>query len=171
MSIDAGPWTSSGALFSDDFAYRYRLHREWNPARSTCTFLMLNPSAANAVKLDPTVRRCIGFAKREGCGRLEVVNVFAWIDSDPNGLLKADDPIGPDNDAHIVDACQHSRIVIAAWSYWAISLGNRQAAVENLIAPYLYKTYVLGRNMDGTPRHPLYMAKTAPLIPYLESKK
>jgi hypothetical protein len=169
MSIDAGPWTAQGAVFDDDYTYRYRLFREWDPTKPTCTFVMLNPSVANAVKLDPTVRRCIKFAKRWGCGRLEVVNVFALVSTDPKGLELAEDPVGPENDRYILESCNMAAAskgaIVAAWSFWATLLKHRDETVLRFLGEH--KIWTLGFTKDGDPRHPLYMPKDAPLRPWL----
>lgn len=193
MGIDAGPWTDQGAEFSDCFLYRYRLWREWDPKKPMIAFVMLNPSVANAVKLDPTVRRCIGFARSWGFGRLEIVNAFAWVATDPNGLRDAQpdyelgyfgtgilgqphvlkktflpqmDPIGPFNDATIKDVCARADQVIVAWSCWVEDL-NRLDSLLEILAPYRGKTYSLGYTADGTPRHPLYLPKDTERVAFV----
>ncbi len=76
----------SESLFDDDARqswaeispcgrYRYRLGRAWGPAPRTMMFVMLNPSTADAYEDDPTIRRCVSFAKREGCTGIDVVNL------------------------------------------------------------------------------------------------
>lgn len=162
MGVDAGPWTDQGADFSGCFSWRWRLWREWDPARPAVAFLMLNPSVANAWSLDPTVRRCVGFARAWGYGRLEVVNAFAWVDGDPQGLLRASDPVGPENDEAIRAAVWRSEVTVVAWSGWVNGYVNgrrRDAELDRLLAPYRDRLRVLGYTADGTPRHPLYMPK------------
>ena len=78
------------AMISPDGLYRYWLQRETGIDNDKIMlFVMLNPSVADAVENDPTIRRCIGYAKREGFGMLEVVNLFAFISTDPDGLKLA----------------------------------------------------------------------------------
>ncbi|TMF61888.1 MAG: DUF1643 domain-containing protein, partial [Chloroflexi bacterium] len=72
------PAAVRGATFSADRRYRYRLWRRWDGARPVVAFVMLNPSTADARRDDPTIRRCIGFAKSWGFGGVEVVNLFAY---------------------------------------------------------------------------------------------
>lgn len=188
MGVDAGPWTSQGAVFSDCFQYRYRLWREWDPRKPVVAFLMLNPSVANAQKLDPTVRRCVGFARDWGYGRLEVINSFAWVDGDPRNLLlsRADarpedafehpdgtriysyahDPVGPENDRTVQAVCELVDRVVVAWSGWVESLGRLPRMLE-LVEPYREKLVVLAYQKDGTPRHPLYMRKDVDVLPFV----
>jgi hypothetical protein len=47
--------------------HRYVLRREWNQnVRGILNWIMLNPSTADDHFDDPTIRRCVGFAKRWG---------------------------------------------------------------------------------------------------------
>src|SRR5262249_14212908 len=93
------------AVISDCGRYRYSLTRRWgDAAEPRALFVMLNPSTADAEQDDPTIRRCIGFAKAWGMGSLEVVNLYALRATDPAALLSAPDPIGPKNDTMITSA-------------------------------------------------------------------
>ena len=88
------------ALFSRDRRYRYRLGRRWGDGAAVC-FVLLNPSTADETREDPTVRRCIGFAGSLGYGALEVVNLYAYVATDPAELRRAGYPVGHSNDRHI----------------------------------------------------------------------
>lgn len=106
LSLPLGNIVVQGsAVFSDDdeALYRYRLSRWWDASKPSCTFVMLNPSTAEADPEtdDPTVQKCRRYAARWGYGSLEVVNVFAWRSTDPLVLPKLKDPIGPENDRAI----------------------------------------------------------------------
>jgi len=151
----------SSAVISDCGQYRYQLGRRWGDGPS-CVFIMLNPSTADAEKDDPTIRRCIGFAKREGCGGLIVVNLFAFRATQPEVLLSAADPIGPENDAYIADALsKESGPIIAAWGAWGDGRRGRIVA-----ARFPGRLQALGATKDGRPRHPLYVRGDAPLRPF-----
>lgn len=108
------------ATISECGRYRYDLGRTWvEPgdalADTYCTFIMLNPSTADGTQDDPTICRCINFAKSWGMGGLMVVNLFAWRATKPDDLLRAADPIGPENDRYIDEACRMAQFVVAAW--------------------------------------------------------
>jgi hypothetical protein len=75
--FDAAPVATSGAVLSDCGQYRYRLWRVWDDCLPLMVFVMQNPSTATADADDPTIRKCIGFAKRHGYGGVSVRNVFA----------------------------------------------------------------------------------------------
>lgn len=148
--------------------YRYLLARTWaNGPRAT--FVMLNPSTADASEDDPTIRRCIGFAKREGCGGLDVVNLLAFRSTDPQGLRLALDPYGPENPTHVRDAFRRSQgPVIAAWG--SHPLARRPVDMAAWVAEIAEEEgkamLCLGVTRDGSPRHPLYLRADAPLRPW-----
>ena len=155
--------TEADALISECGRYRYSLARRWGPG-ATCTFVMLNPSTADASIDDPTIRRCIGFARREGCGALSVVNVFAFRATKPADMMAADDPVGPLNDAVIGEALRVADAqgwpIIAAWgaNEMAETRGRKMAATVVM--------QCLGKTKAGAPRHPLYVKGDAPLIAF-----
>ena len=96
------------ALFSPCGRFRYRLGRRWG-ASPTVAFVLLNPSTADDERDDPTVRRCVDFARRLGFGGLEVVNLYAYVATDPDDLRRAGHPVGPENDQHIATCVTDSR--------------------------------------------------------------
>ena len=105
----------SGAVIDSTGDYRYLLWREWDSEKQTVSFIMLNPSRADAQINDPTITRCIKFAQSWGYGRLEVVNLFAYRTPHPSLLKQATEPIGKDNDRYILATAQKSHRVILAW--------------------------------------------------------
>lgn len=152
-----------GADISECGRYRYRLWRDgWaGDDDRACLFVMLNPSTADAMTDDPTIRKCVGFCKRWGYGMLMVVNLFAFRSTKPAGLLGVDDPCGPENDAFIrAEADAANRIVLAWGSHPEVSdlMSRRRFEVRRLIEQHWPKTIVLGRAKDGNPRHPLMLA-------------
>lgn len=157
---------AAGAHISPCGAYRYRLWRTWDPSLPRILWVMLNPSTADALKDDPTLRRCIGYSMAWEYGGLDVVNLFALRSSDPNALL-CDVPafsVGPDNDRHIANAEFETSQTILAWgSHRAVAF--RKADVLHILNPY--RCTVLGRNKDGQPKHPLYCRKDLTPVPYI----
>lgn len=161
MSQHAWP-DGSSAWLSGCERYRYRLGRNWGEGwGAPVTFVMLNPSTADAQQDDPTIRRCVGFAKAWGFGRLVVVNLYALRSTDPKGLWRADDPIGPDNDDHLSEAAwvaaRDDAPIIAAWG--ANAKPDRVAEV--LALPHMDRLTALGVTKAGAPRHPLYLRADA----------
>ena len=152
----------NSAVFSDDRRYRYLLRRGVGESSGRVLFIMLNPSRADETRNDATIRRCIGFARDWGFGLLDVVNLFALMSTDPAALLKAEDPVGPDNDAAIRAALRVADAVVLAWGNHALDHGERAAAVTEM-AWWTTPPYCLGLTKRGAPRHPLRLPKTATL--------
>ena len=142
--------------------YRYHLRREWQPSPRRVTFIMLNPSTADARVLDPTIRRCVGFARAWGFGGVDVVNLFAWRSTRPEALRRVDDPVGPRNQATIASALRESSLVVAAWGNEGRAL-EQAARVCRLAARLRTPLFCLGTTQSGQPRHPLYVRGAAPL--------
>jgi len=153
---------NGGATFDATRQYRYRLWRVWDLKRPTCAFVMLNPSTADEHVLDPTLRRCVDFARRWGCGRLEVGNIFAWRSTDPAELYKVTDPIGDKNDAFLQGIMRGARIVVAAWGKHGDHM-QRGGHVFAMAQSMGIKLKCLGTNEDLSPKHPLYIAAETPL--------
>ena len=150
------------AMFSPCQRYRYRLSRRWGTGPRV-TFVMLNPSTADAVHDDPTIRRCIGFAEREGFGALDVVNLFAGRATRPEDLFAMTDPIGPQNIDMLVRQFRLRIPLIAAWGAHPRAQQVYSALSQTLRFPDML---CLGRSKAGAPRHPLYVSGTQALIPW-----
>ena len=155
----------SDANISDDGRYRYWLTRRW-AAGNLLPFVMLNPSTADAAVDDPTIRRCIGFAKREGAAGIHVVNRFAYRATNPADLRATPDPYGPGNDAALrfvaAYAASHKQPIICAWG---ANSGHESRTASILMADGA-QLVCLGMTKDGHPRHPLYVKADQPLVPY-----
>ena len=155
---------NSGAIFDATDLYRYSLWRTWSIDYPRVAFIMLNPSIADAQHNDPTIRRCISFARAWGFGSLEVVNLFAYRTPDSRALSRVANPVGEDNDRFIVQAVWRARCVIIAWGAKGTLL-NRDEVVLDLLAGQ-DRLYCLGRTKDGYPRHPLYVKGDASLLTF-----
>lgn len=150
------------AEISGDGRFRYLLSRSWIGDGRTVTFIGLNPSTADARQDDPTIRRCVGFAKCLGASTLLMVNLFGYRSTDPRALLTAEDPVGPDNDAWLERAVKQSDVAIAAWGNGG-SLLNRGQRVAHTFAGRLQ---ALELTKGGMPKHPLYIRQSARPVPY-----
>lgn len=157
------PPARSAAVISTCKRYRYRLSRHWDAALPLCAFVMLNPSTADGTRDDPTIRRCVGFARAWGCGGLVVVNLFAFRSPRPSDLAIVPDPVGPENDTHVLDVCQDAAIVVAAWGAEPVARDRAEHVVQLLAGVRLE---CLGKTKGGFPRHPLYVPTTAERIAF-----
>jgi hypothetical protein len=157
------------AFFSSCRRYRYWLAREIGGERGPALFILHNPSTADATADDPTIRRCIGYARHWGCRRMIAVNRFAVRGTDPGIVFAGADPVGALNDAAIARAASMvtvaSGIVVAAWGAFGANgvqrrvCRERGGAVIELLAGI--ELYVLGLTLDGYPCHPLYLKADA----------
>jgi hypothetical protein len=165
------------AIFSSCRKYRYELWRRWaiGPA---CMFIGLNPSTADELHDDPTVRRCIGYAQRWGYAALCMTNLFAFRATDPKVMKAQDHPVSEwsvltfkvgagdmerefseRNDAHLYAIAATAGIVIAAWGTHGAHLGRGKQVLR-----ILPRVYCLGNNADGSPKHPLYLRSDRPAM-------
>jgi hypothetical protein len=154
----------STAVISRCGQYRYLLGRIWNePAicgiPRIALWVMLNPSTANAMRDDATIRRCIGFSKDWGYDGMEVANLFGFRARHPSAMASVADPVGPDNDAHIFGAAARAHLIIAAWGSHHAADAPRSVEVLAMLRKHR-DVLCLGRTSNGAPRHPLYVRKS-----------
>lgn len=161
------------AVFSPCGSYRYLLTRELGGPR-TVLFVMLNPSTADASADDPTLRRCIGFGRAWGLGRVEVVNLFAYRATKPVDMLArlrdGEDVVGPENDQHIVHAVERAERVVLGWGANAAHrlLRDRAPRVVELVrGSYRQEPPLCLRlTKEGCPEHPLMVPGAVTPVPY-----
>jgi hypothetical protein len=155
---------SGTADFSPCMRYRYALTRSWDATRPELLVVMLNPSTADALHDDPTIRRVRGFAERWAFGSVRIMNLFALQSTDPRALMQHEDPVGPENDerlraalAETAQPAPSGRWVLAAWGVH----GNYKARAFRVLhmVPGAH-WFSLGTTQDGSPRHPLYIASS-----------
>lgn len=144
------------AFFSEDKQYRYHLTRHWDKDKPAAVFCMLNPSTADDVRNDPTIKRCQERAMLWGCGSLIVVNAFALRSTDPKALYKHNDPIGPRNSEVIFEAVKNAKYVICGWGKHG-KYAKRDRQVLAIIKAAGAIPMALKVNKDGSPSHPLYI--------------
>lgn len=146
----------SVAVYSPCESYRYLLTRIWDVAGEKALFVMLNPSTATEVQNDPTVERCERRARALGFGAFRVTNIFAYRATDPKVMRAQADPVGPQNDAAILESAAWADRIICAWGSHGAHLG-RGTAVERMLRATGRPLHHLGLNQDGQPKHPLYI--------------
>jgi hypothetical protein len=160
----------SGAVISPDGVYRYRLWRIWDDDLFPTAFVMLNPSTADASVDDPTIRRCMGFARLWGAGGIVVVNLFAFRTTDPKILFgpqsaeRGDGNVGNENDEHIRKVLGVVDNVVCAWG--AHPLAASRAREVLALFPSGVEVSCLGTTKDGHPKHPLYLRANTARVPF-----
>ena len=172
------------AVFSPDGRYRYLLTREWayeiDCPLPVTTFVMLNPSTADELKDDATVRRCCAFARKWGSGSLRIVNLFAARTPDPMTLPLLPDPVGGSNlNRHFWStaadrALQGGGNIVCAWGNGgALEIDTRYDNADRQDLHFLLWAGKRGLPLDtfgmtlrGHPKHPLRLRADAKLRPY-----
>ena len=145
--------------------YRYTLWRNWagvlGENKGYAMFIGLNPSTADETEDDPTIRRCINFAKSWGYSGLCMTNLFAFRATKPDVMLAQDDPIGPENDRHLQHMAAKAGVVIAAWGTSGVHM-DRAEVVKGMVP----KLHYLRLTKAGHPGHPLYLPSDLTPIPW-----
>lgn len=155
------PSINRSAVLSADGAYRYSLKRTWGE-QDYCLFLMLNPSTADAVQDDPTIRRCMAFAEAWGYGGLIVCNLFPLRATDPKALYAHPEPQGPQNGEKntlaVLNACGEANLIVCAWGVHGRLKNWGEMTRNGLTEHYPHRLFHLGLTKDGQPKHPLYLS-------------
>ena len=147
----------------DDTRYRYWLSRIWDHDKPRVIFIMLNPSTADHMIDDPTIRRVIRFSMDWGYGGVYVVNLYAFRSTDPKGLEATDDPIGPQNREHIQTLIQNkdNKVVRVVYAW-----GNGKKEPDWL-REIVTEPYCIALSKKGIPKHPLYLQRDSQPMIYL----
>ena len=157
---------SKSATLSPCRTYRYNLWRKWADqipgSRGYAMFIGLNPSTADETVDDPTIRRCINFAQSWGYEALCMTNLFAFRATQPNDMKAAPDPIGPENDATLLELATTAGVVVAAWGVHGSYLGR-----DNSVKAMIQKLRYLQLTRAGKPGHPLYLPATLKPVPWI----
>ena len=146
-----------GAIFSSCRKYRYALWRNWNESIPRVLIIGLNPSTADENNDDPTILRCMSFAKSWGYGGISVGNLFACCAKLPSVMKSYDDPRGKVNDIWISKLASEATMVVAAWGNDGKYL-NRSREIQRTIS----NLYCIKINKTGEPAHPLYLKSDLP---------
>ena len=149
-------------MFSPCRTYRYSLWRKWIGGNGYAMLVGLNPSTADETQDDPTIRRCIAFAKSWGYSALCMANLFAYRATDPNSMLAATDPVGPENDNYLRMLAKRAGVVVAAWG----ANGAHRGRAAEVVALLDRELHCLALTRGGHPGHPLYLLKTRTPVPF-----
>jgi hypothetical protein len=148
-----------GAEISSCEKYRYWLDRRWVKAQEplrTVMFIGLNPSTADDFDDDPTIRRCVRFAKDWGFNHLLMMNLFAFRATDPKQMSLCSDPVGPQNDDMLKLYSGKVSLIVAAWGVSGACNG-RDIEVLKMLSDF--NIHALKLTKHGQPSHPLYLSK------------
>jgi hypothetical protein len=167
MTTSATLPLEQNAVISDCGRYRYLLTRQVGPGLRTATFILLNPSTADAMSDDPTIRRCMGFSRQWGCGKLAVLNLFAVRATAPADMKRAGDPVGPQNEEWFDRTLSGlgDGPVVCGWGVHGQHM-DQDLTVLGWLESYDIKPLALGITLERHPKHPLYLSYAAQLIPF-----
>lgn len=160
------------AVISDCGQYRYRLERQTCPGNWATAVIMVNPSTADATENDATIRRLIGFGERNQWGRVIVGNLFAYRATNVRELGMVTDPVGPENDDHLMSIMAESDQVVFAWGpvskvprMWR----NRWLDVAGIAAGSGLEPLCIGPVAQcGHPRHPLMLSYASKIVKWIQ---
>lgn len=174
-----------GAIVSACGGYRYYLWRTVASGPRRVVFVMLNPSTADALVDDPTIRKCWGFTERWDFDRFDVVNLFAYRATKPKTLEAAwhngQNIVGPENGTWLRHAVHNAHLVVFAWGGSVPKVGHLESRVIGALLDVAGPTsnsvgssanragipvMCLGYTQDGQPRHPLMLPYTTPLVAF-----
>lgn len=144
-------FVKSGAQFSEDRQYRYCLWRIWDVEKPFVMFVGLNPSTANEIKSDPTITRIKGIAEKNGYGGFYMMNLFGIVSADPKVLKSHANPIG-ENNGWLEEISVKCQDIVFCWG----AFKEAKERAKEVIAMFP-NAYCLGKNKDGSPKHPLYL--------------
>jgi hypothetical protein len=151
------------ALISPDGLYRYWLRRKWRDGPGYLLWIMLNPSTADALEDDTTIRKCVGFATKWGYSDLYVVNMFAFRTTYPTELKQAADPVGPDNDKWILQLAVGATGIVAGWGDSGPPKLVRERLPRIAYAVREAEVFCIGHTKSGAPRHPSRLGYSTPI--------
>jgi len=153
----------SGAVFDQHRAYRFLLWRFWNDSPRVL-FIGLNPSTANEISSDPTIRRCIGFAEKWGYGGMYFCNLYSFVSTDPKALSVVEALHGANIPA-IQMAQKLAVLTIVAWGDGVELVKNGQRVASH-VKEIVADPMCFGLTQKGNPKHPLYLPCSADLVEF-----
>jgi len=151
---------NSGADFSDDRKYRYKLWRIWDQSKDKVMFIGLNPSTANEKDPDATVKRCINFAKSWGFGGMYMMNLFAYVSTDPKKLVTSGEDLS-NNNRMLIETAIDAELIVFCWGCFKQAKERAKDIIE--LFP---KGHIIRRTKSGNPEHPLYLPGNLKPIKY-----
>ena len=159
-------YTSQNARISRCQRYRYTLERSWDGGAGTVLFIGLNPSSADHKQDDPTIRRCVRFAKDWGYGSMAIVNLFAYRATFPEDLRTAENPIGPRNNYWLTKMIESADLAIACWGNHGSFLARNKTVLKRFSG-----LHCIVQNKSLHPAHPLYLKASLTPIPLRQSNR
>jgi len=145
-----------GAILSESRQYRYQLWRIWDDEKPKVLFIMHNPSKADEDENDPTITRCINFAKSWGYGGIYVGNISPYIATKPAELNNVSEPdlFPRSNILNILWMAEKCQLHVLAYGVPHKKLKNWPVHTYDLNH---VKFHAIHKTKNGYPGHPLYL--------------
>lgn len=125
-------------------------------------FIGCNPSTAMERVDDPTIRKELAIARREGFKSYIKCNICDYRATNPDALLLGDVLPRSDQNLNVIKgfAAIAEKIVVCWGAVHPTLHGFAQSTAQALKG---YRLWCLGINTDGSPKHPLYLRADCPL--------
>ena len=162
---------NAGIILDNSGKYRYSLWRLWDRRKPIVCWILLNPSTADELKLDPTLIRCKRYSEDWGFGGFRVVNVFGLRSLNSKVLFNNIDPVGNDNDTIIRKECMCVSKIVVGWGNNVLRFKDRFKDRFRELSELLYyeELYALKLTKRYQPAHPLYLRRD--VKPFLYKKE
>ncbi|MDE3320402.1 DUF1643 domain-containing protein [Acinetobacter baumannii] len=144
------------AIFSDCQKHRFRLERQLEGNKVVVAVFGVNPSTADSVNNDSTVKKWIVFANKLEARKLIVGNMFSYISPYVKDLATCGEVTNIENEKHLEDIIRDADVLIACW--------GARSKVRAALRPYFDQlmdklknsnkpVYCFGYTKYGDPRH------------------
>jgi hypothetical protein len=150
--------------------YRYSLRRIWDKEKEIITFVLMNPSTADAMEDDMTVKKCVKLASFNGFGGIEIVNLYSFRATKPESLIGQGKKylIGDDCDSYILNSARNRKVVLG-WGNIAKELKEvkkykRDEEVAEMLQNKDNELHCLALTAKGCPKHPLFIPNETKFI-------
>jgi len=144
----------SKVIFSEDRRHRYLLERVWDSNKKVATVIMINPSFADELKTDMTVCKLMNFLMDNDFGSIRIVNLYAFISTDPSALVNNPDAVGILNDQYIENSISNTDLIIVAWGIEKTKYTKRKAYVRNILIKHKKEVKGFMDDENKVGRHP-----------------
>lgn len=162
------------AIISPCGKFRYRLERDVQMDGLTFAYFGINPSTADAMRDDATVRKWIGFTKANGGRRFIVGNVSAFRATDVRELAAA--LISPaqhrQNLDHIQRIITDADILVPCWGNRSKAPRHMHNDFDTVLAMLLTSGKPVrhfGLTASNDPKHPLMLGYDTRLIDWSDA--
>lgn len=168
MVIEKQSTVETTVIFSDDQFHRFLLQRKWDENKRKATIIMLNPSFADQIKVDLTVMKVGNYLAEHEYGSLDIVNLFSYISTDPEKLVKNQDLIRRETDDYIVEALKKSDLVIIAWGSDQKKYVTRKREITGIIQKHAGNVKCFKDSQGRKGRHPSRLGNDLDLVDFFD---